>query len=477
MKLERQGGSHVCWSAFEAGTSAGLSFLSAFAVARIVGPAELGVGAAAVAVHVLLWVGVNALFADAIVQRSHIDTEAASSAFWASVAVGVAAAVVQGCSGWLLAGSLGDRRLAAMALLLALPLPLVGAGGVVQGMLTRDRAYKVLAGRAVIGQGLGTLTGIAAALAGAGAWALVLQQAVTSTIGALALILRAGWRPRPVLRRAPVVVLLRTGLPLTASTLVQQSRYRLFALLIGATAGPAALGVVHLAFRLSDTVRDLALTALWRLMLPPLSQRQGDLGALQASVDRYALLSGLALFPVIGAMLLVMRPLVRLVLGPVWEPAAIAATPLLGLMAWLFLGFAGGVAAVARGGARYAMLSQIGVTAATLLGTALLRPATPLHAVAIWSAAQLLLSPYLIVTTARLMRADWLRQQRPGLPALALAAGATLAAAGLAPLLQPASTVAVIAARLGLLSAIYGVGAALLLRGLSSAVPALAKPV
>ncbi len=53
-----------------------------------------------------------------------------------------------------------------MSVLLALPLPLVGAAGPIQGLLTRNRAYKALAGRTLIGQGLGTITGIAAALTG-----------------------------------------------------------------------------------------------------------------------------------------------------------------------------------------------------------------------------------------------------------------------------------------------------------------------
>ena len=74
--------------------------------------------------------------------------------------------------------SLGDNRLVTMSVVLALPLPLVGAAGPVQGLLTRNRAYRTLAVRTLIGQGLGTLTGIASALAGAGAWALVLQQVV-----------------------------------------------------------------------------------------------------------------------------------------------------------------------------------------------------------------------------------------------------------------------------------------------------------
>jgi len=185
----------VFWAGLEAAVSGGLSFAGAFVVARLIGPSEFGIGAAAVAVHVLLWVAVNALFADALVQCSALDDEAAASAFWASTLVGALGAVVQAAAGWLLAPALADTRLIAMGLVLALPLPLVGAGGVVQGVLTRKRAYRALAGRAVIGQGLGTAAGIAAALAGAGAWAPVLQQAVGSAAGALTLLLRARWRP------------------------------------------------------------------------------------------------------------------------------------------------------------------------------------------------------------------------------------------------------------------------------------------
>jgi teichuronic acid exporter len=145
----------VFWSGLEAGCAATLSFASAFLIARLVGPAELGIGAAVVAPQVLLCVAVNALFADAIAQRAELDEATASSAFWASVAIGCAAACVQAILGTLLAGALSDQRLPAMALVLALPLPLVGAGGAAQGLLTAQRRYRDLAGRTIVGQGLG----------------------------------------------------------------------------------------------------------------------------------------------------------------------------------------------------------------------------------------------------------------------------------------------------------------------------------
>src|SRR5271165_1045024 len=152
----RQRSDAVFWSGLEAASAAAQSFASAFLIARLVGPAELGVGAAVVAPQVLLCVAVNALFADAIAQRPALDIEAASSAFWASAAVGCVAALALAALGWPVARALADPRVPAMAALLALPLPLVGAGGAAQGVLTCQRRYRDLAGRTIIGQGLGT---------------------------------------------------------------------------------------------------------------------------------------------------------------------------------------------------------------------------------------------------------------------------------------------------------------------------------
>jgi PST family polysaccharide transporter len=446
----------VFWSGLEAGCAGLLSFASAFLIARIVGPSELGIGALVVAPQVLLCVAVNALFADAIAQRAVLEEEAASSAFWASVAVGCAAALVQAAMGPLLALSMDDARLPAMALLLALPLPLVGAGGAAQGILTSQRRYRALAGRTIVGQGLGTAVGVALALAGAGAWAVVVQQATTSCIGALALLVRSDWRPRLCCRLSAVRPLLAVGLPLVSATLVQHGRYRLFAMVIGDMAGPATLGQVHLAFRLVDTVRDLTATALWRLMLPGFAARQHDQGELCGALDRCLRLSGLVMFPLWGAMALTAGPLVALLLGPVWAPSAAATLPLIALAVWMTLGFPAGVAAVARGATGYTLAANIAATVFTLGGAMLLRPESPMGAALIWGAAQLAVAPYVIIMGARALRLPPLRSLRAGLPAAALAGLATLAAYLVASLPgAPSSAPAQIALRLAMLAVLF----------------------
>jgi PST family polysaccharide transporter len=461
----RQGGGSVFWSGLEAACAGLLSFASAFLVARLVGPAELGIGAAVVAPHVLLWVAANAVFADAIAQRTDLDDDTASSAFWASGAVGCIAACVQAGLGCMLAATLGDTRLPAMAAVLAAPLPLVGAAGAAQGMLTRRRAYRALAARTVLGQGLGSVIGVCLALAGAGAWAVVVQQAAGSCAGAAVLLIRMGWRPGFRWRWSPVRELLAVGGPLVIGTILQHGRYRLFVLAIGDVAGAAALGEVHLAFRLVDTLRDLTSTALWRLMLPTFAERRNDRAALCGALDRCLGLSGLVMFPLWGALALSAGPLVTLLLGPAWSASAIATLPLIGLACWTSLTLPAGVAAVAHGATLHTLAVNAATAALTVCGAFLLRPALPLDASLLWTAAQLVVAPAALAMGARALRLTPGRTLRAGRPALALAVAATgtgFLTSGLPGMAE--APFAEIVLRLAAMAGVYLTGAVLLLR-------------
>ena len=414
----------IFWSAAEAAGAAGLAFVSAFVIARAVGPAALGIGTAAVSVHVLLWVGVNALFADAIVQRATLTDDDAAEAFWASVGVGVLAAGAMAAAGWPLAVAFGDPRLRTMALVLALPLPLVGAGGAVQGRLTRARHYRLLALRVLLGQGFGTIVGCAAAFAGAGAWAVVAQQATGAAAGAAVLLAGARWFPAPRRPGAAARALLRVGAPLAASTLVLHGRYRAFLLLLGGAAGARTLGEVHMAFRLVDALRELASTALWRWLLPRFSELQHDPAGLRAAMARAGRRAGWALFPLCAGLALALGPATRLLLGPKWAGASAAALPLVGLAFWQFLTFPVGVATVARGAPGIALRANLAGLLLLAAAVGALRPGGALAAVGIWVAAQLLVAPYALAASARVLGCGVGALLRPGVPAATVAMAA-----------------------------------------------------
>ncbi len=218
-----------------------------------------------------------------------------------------------------------------------------------------------------------------------------------------------------------------------------------------------------MAFRLIDTVRDLVFTAQWRLMLPLLSERQDDFPGLRAGMDRCLGWSSLVAFPLCGVMALAVQPLVQILLGPVWQPSGAAALPLIALTAWLFLAFPAGVAVIARGVPRYALIGNIAALAATVLGIMLFRPASPMHAVLVWLGAQLFVSPYVLHANARVLRTRLLRPLRAGLPMLGAMFLASIAAFVLPHVVgEPASPVSLIVLRL-LIAAAVGVPIVLLL--------------
>jgi len=463
---------NVLWSSLDAGAAAGLSFVSGFAVAGMIGPAEVGVAAAAVSLHVLLWVGVNALFADALVQRARLSEVAAASGFWGACVAGLLGGLVQIAASVPVAAVIGDQRIMVMSIVLAAALPLVGAAGAMQGMATRAAQYRLLASRTVIGQGLGTIAGVGLACAGWGAWSLVAQQAVISFAGALVLIVASPWRPQRHCRWVDIRMLLGIGLPLTASTLVQHGRYRLFAILIGATAGSTALGQVHLAFRLIDTVRELAITALWRLALPAMAGRQDDLAALRTYLHHMLRLAGTVLFPLFAAIGVVIAPVVSLLLGPAWGPSAGAAAILAAVAAQSVLVFPSNVAAVARGRARFALAGNLAALALTGGAVIVLRPENALAAAAIWSVTQLAIAPFVLHATARVLQMSILDQISAGLPPL----NRSIAAAGAALTVSAlhggcTSPIAEIALRVGVVIATYAALIGLSRRGPAGTMP------
>jgi O-antigen/teichoic acid export membrane protein len=301
-------------------------------------------------------------------------------------------------------------------------------GGALQGMLTRQRRYRGLAARTLIGQGTGMVLGLILAFHGAGAWALVLQQASGSLVAALVLIVIAGWRPRLVCHWPAVRSLLRIGVPLTASTLLQIGRYRVFAILIAGTAGAAPLGQVHMAFRMVDTVREITFTAMWRLLLPILSEHQRDQTHMRREVDRLLRLSSLVTMPLCGGLAVTLVPVTALVLGPAWHAAATAAAPLVLLMGVAALMFPSGAALIASGLARFALYANLVCLLAAIALTLLVRPETAWTAALVWCAAQIVALPYNLWVNGRALGFGPLRPLRAG-ATMALVSAVSAAAA------------------------------------------------
>jgi len=311
----------LVWVALEGGGISVLSLATLLVLARLIGPAEFGMAGLALSIVQILYLVVEMLFHDALVQRPVLEDRHVDSALWTSLILGVTMA--GGC--WALA-PWAERLFEAPGLAPVLAwcgvsLIFGGANGVMTALLRRDLRFKRVAARSVLGRFAGAAAGLGLALAGFGVWALVAQQVAMAAASTLALWIRPPRRPALRLSWRHVRELLHFALPAFAASFLWQVNLKLFVLIVGYLLGPVAVGYLTIAMRMVDTARTLLATALHQLALPLFSRRQEDRAALARGFRGATEMTVLVTLPLFAGLFALAPETVHTVLGGGWEEA------------------------------------------------------------------------------------------------------------------------------------------------------------
>lgn len=446
------------WVLVEASLTALMSLASVVVIGRIIGPAAVGLGTVAIAAFFLLELLPTSLWTEALVQRPRLTPRHASSAVTSAVLTGAACGLI--LAG--LAPHLGDGTAAPLALALAPLLPVSAFTCSVTGLLLREQRFRLLAGRAMVGQPLALAAGVATGLAGHGPWALVVQQAVATAV-ALALVL--GWgrlRLRPMLDLATLRDLAPVAGPQYAATVVDLSKYRALIVALSAILPAAAMAHAHVALRVVDGVVAPVAQIMARLALPRLCARQGDRPALVECYGRLVELQALLGLPAVVGVALVSPELVAVLLGPDWAGTADAsAVAALGAVA-PFLAGPHAALFIAVGRAGLNLRIALGTAAAQALALLALRPGSALEVALAMALAGAALAPVLAWLVLRELRRPpwWLlaRLAPAGLACAAMALAVLLLRRGV-----PMAPVAAMLASMALGGLVYGLAAGALL--------------
>ncbi len=298
------------------------------ALARILGPEEFGTFAVAL-VALLAVLSFNELGVSLAIVRWPGDPREIAPTV-ATLSVLSSAVVYAGC--WAVAPAfsalMGQPEATPVVRLLCLCVLVNGLVAAPAALLQRGfRQDRKLVADQVTTWG-GALTSIGCAVAGLGATSLAVGQLAGSVAGGLLLAAFAPSGLRFGFDRARARALLRFGLPLAGSSIVAFAVTNVDRLIVGAVLGPVPLGLYVLAVNLSNwpvgvfsqPVRAVAPAALARLQHDPPAMRSVFLtsAALLAAVT----------FPVCALLGGAAEPLVRLLYGVVWTPAA-------GVLPWL----------------------------------------------------------------------------------------------------------------------------------------------
>lgn len=323
------------WTLLESVGLSGLSFVALVFFSRYLSAAEFGIAAVAIAIVQLLTVPVEVLFHDALIRTGEATPRHVNSAFTASFLLG--GLLCAAC--WLLAdgfaGLLGQPQVGPVLRWMSLSLLASGCGSALVAMQRRQMQFRTLALRSMIGRVGSAILGIGLAVAGAGVWSLVAQQVCMVLLATLALWALAPERPRFQWSAPELGEMTRFGVVAAAFSLLALSSQRIFMIAVAAFLGSPAAGILSLAFRAVDMLRDIVGGAIAQLALPIFARLNGDRAAIRRSFAAAVRLTTGVMYPLFAGLAVCAPEVVELVFGPRW----LAAAPFVALLAVLTFPF------------------------------------------------------------------------------------------------------------------------------------------
>ena len=245
-------------------------------MARFVTPEEFGLVAMVVAVLGIARVLEELGLGDAVIQRESIGDDEVTTLAIVNVVAGLVLGVIFAAASPLVAALFDRPELVPFCIALSPMFLLAGLGAQPRAMMRRGFRFGPLAAAQTVATILAAVVGIVAALGGLGAWSIVAQHLAGGTALTIGCWIASGWRPVAPASLARVVPMLKYGLNLGASQLLNALTRNLDDILIGRFVGASAVGAYGRAFQLMTLPATQLNQPLTSAIVPALSRLQGD---------------------------------------------------------------------------------------------------------------------------------------------------------------------------------------------------------
>lgn len=298
-----------------------LQLLSVVTLSRLLTPHDYGLLAI-----VLVIIGIGEIFRDfgltsASVQAPELSDGQRDNLFWINTGIGVVLAVAMFCSAWPVQAFMHDRELIGIVHVLSVTFVLNGLTTQYRAQLMRALRFRVMAVIDIAASVVALGSAIVAAVAGAGYWALVLQQIVSSAALLLGAVVAGRWLPRRYSRRYPISSFIRFGWNLVASNLLTYAGKQVDTVIVAGRFGTNSLGVYNRSYQLIMSTFSQIRSPLSDVAIPVMSRVQGDRQRFNSYVVSGQIALGYGLGIPIALVAGLADPVVHIMLGSQWTQA------------------------------------------------------------------------------------------------------------------------------------------------------------
>ena len=310
----------LVWKLFERGGRAIVELAVQVVMARLLAPDEFGALAIMLVFinvgNVIVQSGLNT----ALVQAESIDDDDTSTVFWLSFGVSILLYGIVFFASPLIAEFYGMEYIVWPLRALSLILLITALNSVQVALVQRELKLRKVFNATLVAVLISGAAGIAAAVIGAGLWALVLQQLLYQTINCIVLRLQIRWRPSLVISRSKARKHFSFSWKLLASGLLEQGYQSLSDLIIGKQFSATSLGLVSQGKKYPQALGSMLDGAIQPVMLSAVSRVQSDVAQVKRLVRRALKTSTFLIVPSMTLFAVAAEPIVGLLLGEKWLP-------------------------------------------------------------------------------------------------------------------------------------------------------------
>ncbi|TCI02613.1 hypothetical protein EZV61_12480 [Corallincola luteus] len=310
----------LLWIALEKFGITFISIATFFVYAKMLGPIEFGLAVLALSVGQGLSLIFGNLFEDAIVRHQEPLQKHFDSGWWGGIFISVVLCVLVVAISHALAL---QPLLHDLILLSIVQIPLVSISTVYVAGLRREGHFNVLAKRTIIARLLGAAVGLTMVFQGAGSWSVVTQAVLIELFSLLSLAVLSDKKIGMQFSWRAFCELVSVGWALSLRRLSWDASIRGIPIILGATAGAAAVGIYGLAWRMVEMPRSAIASGLLSYALPVFSRRQSDLPKLQGLFLDATKNTGLIVIPMFVGLSALAPVLLPWIFGSEWDDAIV----------------------------------------------------------------------------------------------------------------------------------------------------------
>jgi len=321
----RQSVAATIWSILDRVWAQIVGFIIGIILARLLTPEDYGLVGISVMFIAFANVFIDAGFSNALIRKLDRTDEDYSTAFYFSAVMGLVAYFILYCAAPWIADFFSDSQLIPLTRLVCLAIVFNSLCIVQNAILTAELKMRQQAIINISAQIPSGLLAIFLAYKGYGIYALAVQTVLASFLRTVFFSLVTKWKPSLVFSMASMSYLWGFGSKLIGANFLGSVFNEIYTILIGKYVGKSDLGLYSKGRSLSSQPEQISNGVIQKVAVPLLAGVQDDLVVLKKNYIRLAKLVNCVMMLICGILIVVAKPLVLLLWGPVW----IGAVPVL----------------------------------------------------------------------------------------------------------------------------------------------------